>query len=89
MEYTKINDDYSIKIDYIMMDDINLYTVFNICSVNNIEYNYRITIPDLKIIADGKVIFDNALRENTSLNTVSGWNEIKQEAKNSKGNYYF
>ena len=89
MEYTKINDDYSIKIDYIMMDDINLYTVFNICSVNNIEYNYRITIPDLKIIADGKVIFDNALRENTSLNTVSGWNEIKQEAKIVKGNYYF
>lgn len=89
MEYTKINDDYSIKIDYIMMDDINLYTVFNICSVNNIEYNYRITIPDLKIIADGKVIFDNALRENTSLNTVSGWNEIKQEAKNSKRELLF
>lgn len=89
MDYIKINDEYSIKIDYLMMDDINLYTVFNMYSDNGFDTNYRISILDLKIIADDEVIFDNASREDTSINIVSGWNEIKQEERNSKRELLF
>lgn len=89
MNYIKINDEYSIKIDYLMMDDINLYTVFNMYSDNGFDTNYRISILDLKIIADDEVIFDNASREDTSINIVSGWNEIKQEERNSKRELLF
>lgn len=89
MDYIKVNDDYSIKIDYLMMDDINLYTVFNMYSENGFDTNYRISILDLKIIADDEVIFDNASREDTSINIVSGWNEIKQEERNSKRELLF
>ncbi len=89
MDYIKINDEYSIKIDYLMMDDINLYTVFNMYSDNGFDTNYRISILDLKILADDEVIFDNASREDTSINIVSGWNEIKQEERNSKRELLF
>jgi len=51
MDYITINDDYKIKIDYLMVDDINLYMVFNIYSKNNIPTNYRFSILDL-IITD-------------------------------------
>ena len=51
MNYIKLNDEFSIKIDYLMLDDINLYAVFSLKSESEIKPNYRIAIPDLKIVA--------------------------------------
>ena len=31
MNYVTINKDYKIKVDYVMVDDINLYIVFSLC----------------------------------------------------------
>ena len=89
MPYTKINEDYSIKIDYIMLDDINLYTVFNMYSEKGINSNNRISIPDLKIIADGKTIYDASSGMNYSIYISTGWNEIVQEENNSKRELLF
>ena len=36
MEYIELNDDYKIKVDYLLVDDINLYMVFNLYSKNNL-----------------------------------------------------
>lgn len=30
MNYVTINKDYKIKVDYVMVDDINLYIVFSL-----------------------------------------------------------
>lgn len=89
MQYTKINDDYSIKIDYIMIDDINLYTVFNLHSKNEMESNYRISIPDLKIIADDKIIYDASAGMNYSIYVAAGWHKIIQENNKYKRELLF
>lgn len=89
MDYIKINDEYSIKIDYLMMDDINLYTVFNMYSDNGFDTNYRISILDLKIIADDEMIYDETTAINYSINVASGYNMIVQEEKNTKRELMF
>ena len=89
MNYIKINDEYSIKIDYLMMDDINLYTVFNMYSENGFDANYRISILDLKIIADDEMIYDETTAINYSINVASGYNMIVQEEKNTKRELMF
>ena len=89
MDYIKVNDDYSIKIDYLMMDDINLYTVFNIYSENGFDTNYRISILDLKIIADDELIYDESTVANYSINIATGYNMVVQEEKNTKRELMF
>lgn len=59
MDYIPIDDNYSIKVDYLMLDDLNLYLVFNLHSNKKIDENYRISITDLKLTdQDGNVIYD-------------------------------
>ena len=79
MDYYKINEKYSVKIDYLMLDDINLYTVFNLQSNEEIANDYRISIPDLEIIADDETIYNASTGENYSIYISSGWNKVKQE----------
>ena len=89
MDYIKINDEYSIKIDYLMMDDINLYTVFNMYSEDGFDTNYRISILDLKILADDELIYDESTPINYSIDIASGYNMILQEEKNTKRELMF
>ena len=84
MDYIKINDEYSIKIDYLMMDDINLYTVFNMYSDNGFDTNYRISILDLKILADGEMIYDISKENNCTIDVSTGYNQIVQEENTVK-----
>ena len=59
MDYIPINDNYSIKVDYLMLDDLNLYLVFNLHSNKEIDKDYRISITDLVLTdQDGNVIYD-------------------------------
>ena len=61
MNYIPIDDNYSIKVDYLMLDDLNLYLVFNLHSNKKIDENYRISITDLKLTdQDGNVIYDGS-----------------------------
>ena len=80
MDYIPIDDNYSIKVDYLMLDDLNLYLVFNLHSNKKIDENYRISITDLKLTdQDGNVIYDgDNVTFNTSNQTLycEGWNQI-------------
>ena len=86
MDYIPINDNYSIKVDYLMLDDINLYLVFNLYSNKKIDENYRISIPDLVLKdQDGNVIYsgDNiSFNNNTQILYCDGWNKINCNSNN-------
>ena len=89
MDYIKVNDDYSIKIDYLMMEDINLYTVFNIYSENGFDTNYRISILDLKIMADDELIYDISKENNCTIDVSTGYKQIVQEENTIKRELMF
>lgn len=80
MDYIDIDNNYKIKVDYLMLDDINLYIIFNLYFKNNIESNYRFSLLDLKITDNnGNSLYDaNTLNsiQNNGLITTSGWKNI-------------
>ena len=84
MNYIPIDDNYSIKVDYLMLDDLNLYLVFNLHSNKKIDENYRISITDLKLTdQDGNVIYDGDLLNGNNENYlyIPVWNKIKSNNK--------
>lgn len=87
MDYIPIDDNYSIKVDYLMLDDLNLYLVFNLHSNKKIDENYRISITDLKLTdQDGNVIYDGNnfnFYNNKSMLFCDGWNKINTNQKNT------
>ena len=91
MEYIHLNEEYEIKIDHLLLDDINLYMVFNLKHRNNIDSKYRISLPDLKITDNNNnILYDNMQENNSSkLVTVSGWKNIQQYDKTTKRELIF
>lgn len=85
MDYIPIDDNYSIKVDYLMLDDLNLYLVFNLHSNKKIDENYRISITDLKLTdQDGNVIYDEYMfNDNDNYLYIPVWNKIKNENENN------
>lgn len=83
MDYIPIDDNYSIKVDYLMLDDINLYLVFNLHSNKEINEDYRISITDLVLTdQDGNVIYDAdniTFNATTQILCCDGWNKIISE----------
>lgn len=78
MEYIALNNDYKIKIDYLLVDDINLYMVFNLYSENNLKESTRFSILDLTITDDnGNYIYNgNVEQKDGKLISMGGWNNI-------------
>lgn len=67
MNYIDMGDGYKIKAEYLLMDEMNLYMVFDITSERNIKKFSDIAFPDLKItnenddlIYDGTDIFEES-----------------------------
>ena len=85
MDYIPIDDNYSIKVDYLMLDDLNLYLVFNLHSNKKIDEDYRISIPDLVLTdQDGNVIYDeDQFNNNGNYLYVPVWNKIKNNGSNN------
>ncbi len=84
MDYIPIDDNYSIKVDYLMLDDLNLYLVFNLHPNKKIDENYRISITDLKLTdQDGNVIYDEDLcnynYKDYNYLYIPVWNKINQK----------
>ena len=44
MDYIELNDEYSIKVDYLLFDDINLYMIFDLKSKSGFGENNRFSI---------------------------------------------
>lgn len=92
MDYIMLGEKYGIKVDYLLMDDINLYIVFNIHSEKEIKENYRISILDLKIFdTNNNLIYNsnNNIIDNSQIITIAGWKKIDNKIKNEKRELLF
>ncbi len=89
--YVAINSDYGIKVDYLLMDDINLYLVFNLYSNNEINSEYRLSIPDLIIKNENNEILYSDNHDSTILDlaTVKGNKEIVTDNNHEKRELIF
>ena len=78
MEYIELAPGYKIRVDYFLMDDINMYMVFDLqCEEEQDEYN-RMSIVDLVIKDEQGNIIHN--RKNLKENTIAklrGWKSIE------------
>ena len=85
-KFIKINNDYKIKIDYLMLDDINLYIVFDLQSKNEMQESYRMSIIDLMVRNENDEIIYSANDENTinNLNTIEGSKKIETTNNNER-----
>lgn len=81
MEYIDLAPGYKIRIDYLLIDDINMYMVFDLlCEEEQSEYN-RMNIVDL-IIKDeeGNVICNEKDIMENSISKLSGWKRIESNS---------
>lgn len=59
MDYISLNDEYKLKVDYLLSDEMNLYLVVDLYSEKDISKFTTIYIPDLKITNEnGDVLCD-------------------------------
>lgn len=63
-KFIKINNDYKIKIDYLMLDDINLYIVFSLHSAKDLGENYRMAVNYLNIKDENQNVIYSYTEEN-------------------------
>ena len=75
MNYVTINKDYKIKVDYVMVDDINLYIVFSLCSAKSMDENYRMAVNYLDIKDENQNVIYSYTEEN-EVKTVKGSKKI-------------
>ena len=59
MEYINLGNGYKLKIDYILMDEMNLYLIFNLISENDISEFNGFTLIDLSIQNENEEIICN------------------------------
>lgn len=84
MEYIELSPGYKIRIDYLLMDDINMYMVFDLlCEEEQSEYN-RMSILDL-IIKDenGNILSNETDVMGTTLAKLEGWKNIESDFNNN------
>lgn len=83
MEYIDLAPGYKIRIDYLLIDDINMYMVFDLlCEEEHSEYN-RMSIPDL-IIKDekGNVIYNKKDMLEAKISAIDGSKNIESNSNN-------
>lgn len=83
MDYIPLNENYSIKVDYLMLDDMNLYLIFNLKSTDKMRQNERISIPNL-VIKDQKGYELYNGNDYSFINTTYGWNKINSQDQHIK-----
>ena len=85
MDYIDLDDGYKIKVDYILMDEMNLYMVVDLESEKDIsEYDY-ITFSGLKIINEnGEIICDEGSVLNKQYAKVLGDKTIENRENHIK-----
>ena len=81
MEYIELSEGYKIRIDYLLIDDINMYMVFDLqCEEEQNDYN-RMSILDLVIRDEqGNLIYDRNNIMETSIGKFEGWKNIESNS---------
>lgn len=83
MDYIPLNENYSIKVDYLMLDDMNLYLIFNLKSTDKMRQNERISIPNLVIKdQEGNTLYNSDAY--TFKDVIYGWNKINSQDQHIK-----
>lgn len=83
MDYIPLNENYSIKVDYLMLDDMNLYLVFNLKSTDKMRQNERISIQNLLLKdQNGNELYHSNIYTNN--NYIYGWNKINSQDQHIK-----
>lgn len=61
MDYQDLGDGYKIKMDYLLMDEMCLYMIFDLESLKDVSKYTDVSLPDLRIIDEnGNVICDKS-----------------------------
>ena len=90
MDYIDINEDYSIKISYMLIDDINLYIVFDLHSNIDLGTHNRISLTDLRIETDsGELITDEGEYINNGYSLSTAWKNVEATSNNIRELVYF
>ena len=85
MDYIELNENYKIKIDYMLMDDFNLYMIFDFVSSADLGKNMRFSIEDLIILDENdNIIFDDKAYFEDNLTKSRGYKNVLQEKNRIK-----
>ena len=85
MDYIDLNENYKIKIDYMLMDNFNLYIVFDFVSNVELGKNMRFSIEDLVISDENdNVVFDDKVSFGKTSPILKGYKNILQEQNRIK-----
>lgn len=90
MEYITLNDKYKIRVDYLLMDDINMYMVFDLlCNEEQTEYD-RMSTYDLLIQDEQRnTIYSQINTAESDTVILEGWKNVKSNSnKNIRELYY-
>lgn len=80
MDYIDLNENYKIKIDYMLMDDFNLYIVFDFVSNVELGKNMRFSIEDLVILDENdNVVFDDKEAFGDTMTDFKGYKKVSQK----------
>lgn len=85
MDYINLDDSYKVKLDYLLVDEMNLYLVFDITSEEDISKFTDVSFPDLRIINEnGDVICDEANLYSDSYNKRMSAKTIENDKNHMK-----
>ena len=77
MEYIDLENGYYLRINYLIVDEVNIYVVFELKSDNDISGFDRISITDLRLMNDkSKLIYDDGIVSDEMYGKISGWKKI-------------
>ena len=90
MDYIDINENYSIKVSYMLIDDINLYLVFDLHSNIDLGTHNRFSLTDIRIETEsGELITDEGEYINNGYSLLTGWKNIESTSNNIRELVYF
>ncbi len=89
MDYIELNDEYSIKVDYLLFDDINLYMIFDLKSKSGFGENNSFDIRSLKIQDEnGNILIDKSELMPNQLALINGSKNIQSTSTNIREMIY-
>lgn len=84
MDLINLDNEYGIKVKYIIVDEINIYILFELENKqgNNIKFD-RISITDLKLTDNNSnLIYDIGVADEQLYGKISGWKKIENDENN-------
>ena len=82
MKYIDLENGYYLRVNYLIVDEVNIYVVFDLKSDNDISSFDRISITDLRLRNDNSnLIYDNGIVSDEMYGKISGWKKIENKTE--------